>query len=140
MTRGGGEWEPQIYFEIFDHCSNIKPQKAYTIDLMTTTLEKGGYSLKTQRVTTEQTEQRSKPKRANSQKKTALPLQISDTSGIFGHVRYFQQQADQGRKIQNPVKRCPKNMKFLTIALRHQGKVSTKFQLKTPKLEISDTS
>ena len=87
------------------------------------------------------------PKQANSQKKTALPLQISDTSGIisdtsgiFGHVRYFQQQADQGRKIQNPVKRCPKNMKFLTIALRHQGKVSTKFQLKTPKLEISDTS
>ena len=136
----GGEWEPQISFEIFDHCPNINPQKAYTIDLMTTTLEKGGCSLRTQRVTTKQTEHRSEPKRANSQKKTALPLQISDTSGIFGHVRYFQQQADQGRKIQNPIKRCPKNMKFLTIALRHQGKVSTKFQLKTPKLEISDTS
>ena len=145
--EGGGEWEPQISFEIFDHCPNINPQKAYTIDLMTTTLEKGGCSLRIQWVTTKQTEHRSEPKRANSQKKTALPLQISDTSGImsdtsgiFGHVRYFQQQADQGRKIQNPVKRCPKNMKFLTIALRHQGKVSTKFQLKTPKLEISDTS
>jgi len=93
---------------------------------MTTTLEKGGYSLRTQRVTTEQTEQGSKPKRANSQNKTALLLQISDTSGIisdtsgiFGHVRYdlghvrdFQQQADQKRKIRNPIKRCPKIMKF----------------------------
>ena len=46
-----GEWEPQISFEIFDHCSNINPQKAYTKDLMTTTLEKGGCSLGTQRVT-----------------------------------------------------------------------------------------
>ena len=70
----GGEWEPQISFEIFDHCPNINPQKAYTKDLMTTTLEKGGCSLRTQRVTTEQTEHRSKPKRANSQKKTALLL------------------------------------------------------------------
>ena len=122
----GGECEPQISFEIFDHCPNINPQKAYTKDLMTTTLEKGGCSLRTQRVTTEQTEHRSKPKRANSQKKTALLLQISDTSGIIsdtsgifghvrydlGHVRYFQQQADKRRKIQNPIKRCPKIMKF----------------------------
>ena len=71
---------------------------------------------------------------------STAPANIGHVRYYVGHVRYFQQQADQGRKIQNPVKRCPKNMKFLTIALRHQGKVSTKFQLKTPKLEISDTS
>ena len=99
----GGEWEPQISFEIFDRCPNINPQKAYKKDLMTTTLEKGGCSLRTQRVTTEQTEHRSKPKRANSQKKTALPLQISDTSGIISDTSgIFSSKLTKGEKSKTP--------------------------------------
>jgi hypothetical protein len=29
MTRGEGEWKPQISFETFDHCPKINPQKAH---------------------------------------------------------------------------------------------------------------
>ena len=112
----GGEWEPQISFEIFDHCPNINPQKAYTIDLMTTTLKKDGCSLRTQRVTTKQTEYRSEPKRAKNSTAPAnighVRYYVGHVRYDLGHVRYFQQQADQKRKIQNPVKRCPKIMKF----------------------------
>ena len=43
-------------FKIFDHCPNIKPQEENTIDVMITTLRKGGCSLGTQRVTTKQVE------------------------------------------------------------------------------------
>ena len=70
---------------------------------MTTTLEKGGCSLRTQRVTTKQTEHRSEPKRANSQKKTALPLQISDTSGIISDTSgIFSSKLTKGEKSKTP--------------------------------------
>jgi hypothetical protein len=43
----GGEWEPQISFNIFGLCPKIKPQETNTNTLMTMTLEKGGCSLRT---------------------------------------------------------------------------------------------
>jgi hypothetical protein len=46
-----GEWEPQISFETFDRYPKIKPQEANTDTVITTTLEKGGCSIGTQRIT-----------------------------------------------------------------------------------------
>jgi hypothetical protein len=48
MATRGGEWKPQISFEIFGHCPKLKSQEANTNTVMTTTLEKGGCSLGTQ--------------------------------------------------------------------------------------------
>jgi hypothetical protein len=57
-TRVEGEWEPQISFEIYDRYPKLKPQEANTNTIMTMTLEKGGCSLGTQRITTRQADQR----------------------------------------------------------------------------------
>jgi FtsZ-binding cell division protein ZapB len=68
-TKGGGEWEPQISFEIFGHCTKIKPQEANKINVTTMTLEKGGCS---QLVTTKRAGCRKSDYRTNRQENETL--------------------------------------------------------------------
>jgi flagellar biosynthesis GTPase FlhF len=63
---------PQIYFETFDRYPKIKPQEANTDTVITTTLEKGGCSLRTQRITTKQAEQRTGKHRTKRQENETL--------------------------------------------------------------------
>jgi hypothetical protein len=68
----GSEWQPQISFEIFDRCLKIKPQEAITDTVITMTLEKGGCSLGTQRITTKQAKQRTEEHRTKRQENETL--------------------------------------------------------------------
>jgi hypothetical protein len=84
--EGGVEWETQISFETFDRRPKIKPQEANIDTVITTTLEKGGCSLGTQRITTKQAEQRTGEHQTKRQENETLHFyreearsQISDT-------------------------------------------------------------
>jgi hypothetical protein len=78
---------PQIYFETFDRYPKIKPQEANTDTVITTTLEKGGCSLGTQRITTKQAEQRTEKHRTKRQENETLHFNREETSSQISNAQ-----------------------------------------------------